>query len=52
MKVSIPVLLATRGAVLILTLFVIFHMLILSTVIPFGAVWGRRLKSVSENGNI
>lgn len=48
MKSFIPQRLALNGSAALLTLFVIFHLLILSRVVPFGAVWGGRLKTASE----
>ena len=39
---------ATYGLLIILSLFVIFHLLILLRVIPFEMVWGGRLKNASQ----
>jgi hypothetical protein len=39
---------ATYGILIILSLFVIFHLLILLRVIPFEMVWGGRLKNASQ----
>jgi hypothetical protein len=39
---------ATYGLLLLLSLFVLFHLLILTEVIPFNLVWGGRLKNASE----
>jgi hypothetical protein len=38
----------TYGLLIILSLFVIFHLLILLRVIPFEMVWGGRLKNASQ----
>lgn len=39
---------ATNGLLLILTLFVVFHMAILLGIVPFEMVWGGKLKSHSQ----
>ena len=40
--------LATRGLFLLLSLFVLFHLAILLGVVPYGMVWGGRLKSHAQ----
>ncbi|MCX2740198.1 hypothetical protein [Pontibacter anaerobius] len=39
---------ATFGMLIILSLFVLFHLLILTGIVPFEAVWGGRLKDRSQ----
>ena len=39
---------ATNGLLTILSLVIVFHLLILFSIIPFEIVWGGRLKNVSE----
>ena len=39
---------AVRALTVILSLIVLFHLLVLSGVIPFGIVWGGRLSSREE----
>lgn len=39
---------AQYGLIIIFSLFLIFHILILSKIIPYNIVWGNRLKSNKE----
>jgi hypothetical protein len=39
---------ATNGLLVIMSLIVVFHLLIITSVIPFEIVWGGRLKSYSQ----
>lgn len=39
---------ATNGLLIILSLFIIFHLLIMLSVIPFELVWGGRLQDHSQ----
>ncbi|QIX60387.1 hypothetical protein FY528_00215 [Hymenobacter lutimineralis] len=39
---------AANGILVILTLMVVFHLLVLTGVVPYGIVWGGRLKSPSQ----
>ncbi|UOQ70108.1 hypothetical protein [Hymenobacter cellulosilyticus] len=48
MKTVLSARVAAHGILLILTLVVLFHLLVLTGVIPFDIVWGGRLKSFQE----
>lgn len=48
MKGFFPPRIATNGLLTILSLVILFHLLILFSIIPFEIVWGGRLKNVSE----
>ena len=39
---------ATYGLLIILSLIIIFHLMVMVGIIPFGMVWGGRLKSTSQ----
>ncbi|AKD02433.1 hypothetical protein POKO110462_10430 [Pontibacter korlensis] len=39
---------ATSGIIVILSCIVLFHVLVMLGIIPFGIVWGGRLKSSSQ----
>ncbi len=39
---------AAKGLLIILSLMILFHLLILLSIIPFDMVWGGRLKDTSE----
>ncbi|WP_439880065.1 hypothetical protein ACSX1A_12950 [Pontibacter sp. MBLB2868] len=45
---NITKLIATKGLLIILSLFVILHFLILFGVVPYEMVWGGRLKGTSQ----
>lgn len=47
-KSLISVRLASNGLFVLLFLLIIFHLLILAQVIPYGMVWGGRIESESE----
>ncbi|MFI5139363.1 MAG: hypothetical protein ACHQIM_16190 [Sphingobacteriales bacterium] len=44
----IPERFALKGLLAILSLFILFHLLIISGAIPFGVVWGGTLKDKSQ----
>ncbi len=39
---------AQYGLITILSIFLVFHLLVLMKIIPYGVVWGGRLKSDKE----
>jgi hypothetical protein len=39
---------ATQGILILLSLFILFHALIITGVVPFDMVWGGRLKNHSQ----
>ena len=48
MKKIIPELLAIRAMLITLSLFLVFHLLVIAGIIPYGIVWGSRLNSRAE----
>ena len=48
MKKVLPVGFALNGLLIILSLFIVFHILILFKVIPYELVWGGRLTNTSQ----
>ena len=39
---------AAHGIVLVLSLMVLFHVLVMAQVVPYGVVWGGRLENYSQ----
>jgi hypothetical protein len=48
MKSFIPVRFAIKGLLIILSLFLVFHVLVMIGIIPFTIVWGGKIKDKSE----